>query len=68
MMSATRYWDRRLFEATRNAAEADLPELRATYIELAAHYASMSRLCGTTRIAPRLMTYCDERLDRSQDC
>ena len=47
-MSNDSYWELRLLEATRKAAETSNPRLRVVYMQLAAHYVSMARLCSAT--------------------
>jgi hypothetical protein len=44
-MAQESYWHRRLTEVTLRAAAARDPRLREVYLELAAHYVSMARLC-----------------------
>lgn len=47
-MSKDSYWELRLLDATRKAAETQNPRLRSVYMQLAAHYVSMAKLCSAT--------------------
>jgi hypothetical protein len=44
-MAQESYWHRRLTDVTLKAAAANDQRLREVYLELAAHYVSMARLC-----------------------
>jgi hypothetical protein len=45
LMAHESYWQRRLTDVTLKAAATGNERLRAVYLDLAAHYVSMSELC-----------------------
>jgi hypothetical protein len=46
LMAHETYWQRRLTDVTLKASATRDQRLRAVYLELAAHYVSMSELCS----------------------